>query len=325
MQFDQLKRREFILALGGAAAWPFAALGQQTKVPTIGILVLGNPDPASFMTALREELSKVGYTEGQNIRLEFRSGGGDASVLGNLAAELVQLKVDIIVAWHTPAAMAVKQATNSIPVVMAGVGDAVATGLVASLARPGGNITGNTAIAAEVMGKNVELIRETLPAARRVAVLTNTVDPFSKPFLSQIESAGRALGIDIDRVMMHPTENADIHFEGMSRNKVDAVIIQPTLLRRDVVELALKYKLPSFSMINVFASSGGLMSYGAFAPAQWREVAVYVDRILKGSRPADLPVAQPTKFELVINLKTAKALGLEIPSTLLTRADEVIE
>ena len=321
-----MKRREFVLVLGGAAVMgPHAARAQQTKVPTIGVLVLGNPDPGPFLMALREALGKVGYTDGQNFRLEFRSAGGNAGALGDLAAELVRLKADIIVAWHTPAATAAKQATANIPIIMAGVGDAVATGLVASLARPGGNVTGNTSIAAEIMAKNVELIRETLPAARRVAVLANTVDPFSKPFLDQIELAARTLGIDIDRVMMHPTEKAETHFEGMSRNKADAVIIQPTLLRRDVVELALKHQLPSFSMVSLFASSGGLMSYSAFAPDQWREVAIYVDKILKGSRPADLPVAQPTRFELVINLKTAKALGLTIPPPLLARADRVIE
>ena len=277
------------------------------------------------MTALREELGKVGYIEGQSFRLELRSAGGDAGALGDLAGELVRLKADVIVAWQTPSAMAAKQATNSIPIIMAAVGDAVATGLVTNLARPGGNITGNTAIAAEVMSKNVELIRETLPAARRVAVLSNTVDPFSKPFLSQIELAAPALGIEISRVMMHPTEKAEAHFEGMSQGKMDAVIIQPTLARRDVIGLALKHQMPSFSMAGLFASSGGLMSYGAFDRDQWREVAVYVDRILKGARPADLPVAQPTRFQLIINLKTAKVLGLTIPPSLLTRADVVIE
>ena len=320
-----MKRRELLWAIGGAAAmWPVAALGQ-AKVPTIGVLVVGNPDPGPFVTALRNELAKVGYIEGQSLRLELRSAGGDISALGNLARELVSLKVDVIVAWQTPPVVAAKQATSSIPIIMSAVGDAVATGLVTNLARPERNITGNTALAAEVMGKNVGLIREALPAARRVAVLANTVDPFTKPFLSQIELAAPALGIEINRVMMNPTENAEAYFEGMSRDKVDAVIIQPTLVRSDVIDLALKHRMPSFSMVGLFARSGGLMSYGAFAPDQWREVAVYVDRILKGARPADLPVAQPTHFELIVNLKTAKALGLTIPPALLTRADEVIE
>jgi putative tryptophan/tyrosine transport system substrate-binding protein len=320
-----MKRREFLLSLGGAVICPFAAFGQQIKVRTIGVLVLGNPDPGPFLKAVREALGKIGYIEGQSFRLELRSAGGDAAALGDLASELVRLKADVIVAWQTPSAMAAKQATNSIPIIMAAVGDAVATGLVKNLARPEGNITGNTALAAEVMAKNVELIRETLPAARRVAVLANTVDPFSKPFLSQIELAAPALGIEINRVMMHPTENAEGHFEGMSQSKVDAVIIQPTLVRRDVIELTLKHQMPSFSMVSSFPSSGGLMSYGASDPDQWREVAIYVDKILKGLRPADLPVAQPTRFELIVNLKTAKTLGITIPPSLLTRADEVIE
>ncbi|MEO6065940.1 MAG: ABC transporter substrate-binding protein [Lysobacterales bacterium] len=304
---------------------PLAALGQQAKVPTIGVLVMGNPDPVPFMTALREALAKLGYVEGQTLRFEQRSAGGDAAALGDLARELVRLKADVIVAWQTPAAVAAKQATTSIPIVMAAVGDAVATGLVTSLARPGANITGSSALAAEVMGKNLGLIRETLPAARRVVVLANAADPFSKPFLSQIERAAPALGIEINRVMMQPAENAEAHFDEMVRRKVDAVIIQPTLARKDVIALALKHKLPSFSVFGLFPHLGGLMSYASFAPEQWRAAAVYVDRILKGARPADLPVAQPTRFELVVNLKTAKALGLTIPPSLLARADVVIE
>ncbi|MEO6065652.1 MAG: ABC transporter substrate-binding protein [Lysobacterales bacterium] len=277
------------------------------------------------MTVLREALAKLGYVEGQSLRLEQRSADGDVNALADLARELVRLKADVIVAWQTPAAMAAKQATSSIPIVMAAVGDAVATGLVTSLARPGANVTGNSALVAEVMGKNVELIRETLPATRRVAVLANAADPFSKPFLSQIELAAPALGIEIIRVMMQPTENAEAHFEEMIRRNVDAVIIQPTLARKDVIALALKHKLPSFSAVGLFPHLGGLMSYGAFAPAMWRAAAVYVDKILKGTRPADLPVAQPTRFELVVNLKTAKALGLTVPPSLLARADVVIE
>jgi putative tryptophan/tyrosine transport system substrate-binding protein len=320
-----VRRRELLLGLGGAAMWPVAALGQQAKVPTIGVLVLGNPDPGPFLAALREELGKLGYIEGQNFRLELRSAGGNAGALGDLAGELVRLKPDVIVGWQTPSATAAKQATSTIPIVMASVGEAVATGLVSNLARPGGNVTGNTAVAAEVMNKNVELIRETLPGARRVAVLANPVDPFTKPFLSQIELAAPALGIDIVRVMMNPTDNAEAYFEAMSQSKTDAVIIQPTLIRKDVIELALKHRLPSFSMVNSLTRAGGLMSYGAFTPDLWREAAAYVDKILKGARPADLPVAQPTHFELIVNLKTAKALGLTIPPSLLTRADEVIE
>jgi putative ABC transport system substrate-binding protein len=175
------------------------------------------------------------------------------------------------------------------------------------------------------MSENMELIRETIPKASRVAVFANSVDPFTPPYLQHIEAAASALGIGIERVMARPTEDADLHFQSMRDKKVDAVIIQPTLLRPGTADLALKHQLPTFSMLATFPFSGGLMVYGANGPAQWREGAVYVDKILKGQRPIDLPVAQPTKFDLVINLKTAKALGMVISPTLLARADEVIE
>jgi len=322
-----MKRREFISLFGGAAAtWPLAARSQQTATPhTIGILVLGNPDPVPFMTAFREGLRNLGYAEKRDIRLEFRSAGEDASALNGLAAELVRLKVDIIVAWQTPPAQAAKQATKEIPIVMTGVGDPVATGLIASLAHPGGNVTGNTAIAAELQAKVVELIRETLPSARRVTVLANATDPFTKPFLAQIEQAALRLGIAIEPVMVEPSEKLDGYFDDIGRTRPDAVIIQPSLLHAGIAELALKHRLPTFSVDEQLPATGGLLSYGSIAVDQWRDAAVYVDKIIKGSRPADLPVAQPTRFALVINLKTAKELGLTIPPLLLVRADDVIE
>ena len=321
-----MKRRDFLCVLGGAAVTgPLAARAQQTKVHVIGILGLGNPDPAHFVAVVREELAKLGYADGRNCRYEVRSAEGNAVQLAVLASELVRLPVDVLVTWQTPPTIAARDASKDVPIVMVSVGDPVATGIVASLSRPGGNITGNTAIAAEVMSKNMELIRETIPKASRVAVFANTVDPFTRPYLQQIEAAAGALGIGIERVMAHPTENADPHFQSMREKKVDAVIIQPTLLRPGVADLALKHQLPAFSMLANFPFSGGLMAYGANGPAQWREGVVYVDRILKGQRPADLPVAQPTRFDLVINLKTAKALGITVPPNLVIRADEVIE
>ena len=321
-----MRRREFLGALGGAAVvWPVVANAQQPKVHTIGILVWGNPEPAAFVMAVREELTKLGYSEGRNCKFEVRSAEGNAAQLSALASELVKLPVDVLVVWQTPPTIAARDATKDIPIVMISVGDPVATGIISSLARPGGNITGNTAIAAEIMSKNMELIREMLPKAARVAAFANTVDPFTKPYLGHIEASARALGIHLERVMAHPTDKADDHFQVMKEKKVDAVIIQPTLLRPGVADLALKYQLPSFSMLASYPRTGGLMAYGANGPAQWREGAVYVDKVLKGQRPADLPVAQPIKFDLVINLKTAKALGLTVPATLLSRADEVIE
>jgi putative ABC transport system substrate-binding protein len=320
-----MRRRYFLTVLGGAAVWPLTANAQQPRPPTIGILTFGNPDPAAFLTVVREELAKLGYAEGRTCTYEIRSAGGNAAQLPVLASELANLPVDVLIVWQTPPTMAARNATKQIPIVMIGVGDPVATGIISSLARPGGNITGNTAIAAEVMSKNMELIREMLPSAARVAAFANTADPFTKPYLGHIEASAGALGISLEPVMALPTDNADAHFQAMKDGKFDAVIIQPTLLGAGMADLALKYQLPSFAMLPAYAHSGGLMAYGANAPAQWREGMLYVDKVLKGQRPADLPVAQPTQFDLVINLKTARALGITVPAALLARADEVIE
>jgi putative tryptophan/tyrosine transport system substrate-binding protein len=326
-----MRRREFITLLGGAAAaascvsWPLAARAQQARMPTIGVLVLGSPPPESILTALRDGLRDVGYTEGRNIRLEIRTADGKADRLPEKAAELVRLKVDIIVAIQTPPATAAKQATNGIPIVMAGVGDPVGTGLVASLGRPGGNVTGLSSGAAEVAGKSVELIREVLPSARRIAVLANATDPFTKPYLAQIGAGARSVGMEMEPVMARPAEALDAAFETMAGKGVDAVIIQGSILRKEAVELAMKHRLPSLSTNRQGPAEGGLMSYAASFGELYRETAVYIDKILKGSKPADLPVAFPTKFELVINLKTAKALGITMPPMLLGTADEVIE
>jgi putative tryptophan/tyrosine transport system substrate-binding protein len=320
-----MRRREFIALLGSGMAWPLTARAQSSKSHTIGILVLGNPDPARFLAFLREELAKLGYEDGRNCGFEVRSAGGNAAHLPALAAEFAGLPVDVLVTWQTPPTIAARDATKTVPIVMVATGDPVATGIVASLSRPGGNVTGNTAIAAEVMSKNMELIREMLPKTERVAAFANSVDPFTKPYLQHIEAAAAALRINLERVMAHPTDNADPYFESMRTKDVDAVIVQPTLLRPGVGDLALKHRLPAFAMNTQFPHMGGLLAYGANGEAQWREGAVYIDRVLKGQRPADLPVAQPTRFDLVINLKTAKALGLDVPASLLARADEVIE
>ena len=321
-----MRRRDFITGVAGATwAWPVIAAAQSTKLPTIGVLVLGNPNPEAFLKVFQDGLRKLGHIDGQNIRLEFRSAEGQASMLPEAAAELVRRKVDVIVAWQTPAVTAAKQATSEIPIVMAGAGDPIATGLVASLSRPGGNVTGMSGMGADMAVKTFELIREVIPSARRVAVLAAATDPFTTPFLAQLELAARALGIEMQPIMLRPGEEFDAAFEDMRRKQVDAVIIQPPLLRKAAVDLALQHRLPSFSITPLLPATGGLMSYSSNQVDQFRAAAVYVDKILKGAKPADLPVAQPTKFELVINLKTAKALGLEVPPMLLARADEVIE
>jgi putative ABC transport system substrate-binding protein len=321
-----VRRREFITLVGGAAAaWPLAARGQQTAMPTIGALVIGNINPEQFWREFRQGLRDLGYVEGQNVRFEFRSAEGEISRLPELAAELVRLKVDVIVTWFTPTAVAAKQATREIPIVMAETGDPVGLGLVASLPRPGGNVTGLASIAAELAGKSVQLIRDLLPSARRVTALANATDPFSKPFLEQIQLGGKATGTTINAIRIKSSEEFETAFAAMEKDPPDAVIVQPSLPGKRAAELALKHHVPAVSVGRWFAEEGGLMSYSANFVVLFRKAAVYVDKILKGARPADLPVEQPTLFELVINMKTARALGITVPQTLLSTADEVIE
>jgi putative ABC transport system substrate-binding protein len=321
-----VKRREFITLIGVAAVgWPLAARAQQPKVPTVGVLVVGAPGSEQFWRLFRKEMRELGYVEGQNIRFEFRSDEGKLDRLPELAAELVRLKVDIIVTWFTPAARAAKQATREIPVVMALAGNPVENGLVESLARPGGNVTGMSTVGAELASKSVELIQELLPSARRVAALANAPDPFSKPFLEQIRLGGQATGVTIDAVMFHGPEELETAFPAMEQKRTDAIIVQASLPAKRVAELALKYRIPGVGIIRAFVEEGGLMTYSAAQADMYRHAAIYVDKILKGAKPAALPVEQPTKFELVINLKTAKALGLSVPPSLLGRADQVIE
>jgi ABC-type uncharacterized transport system substrate-binding protein len=234
-------------------------------------------------------------------------------------------KVDIVVAWQTPAVTAAKQATSEIPIVMAGAGDPVGTGPIASLAQPGGNITGIASVGAELAGKSFELIREMLPAARRVAVLANATDPFTKSMLAQIELSAQTVNIEIQPIFLRPGEQFDKAFEESRAKQVDAVFIQPSLLRKDAVDLANAHRLPSFSFTRLLADVGGLVAYAPNFIDQYREAAVYVHKILQGANPANLPVAQPTKFEFIVNLKTAKSLGLTVPPSLLARTDEVIE
>jgi putative ABC transport system substrate-binding protein len=277
------------------------------------------------MRGFRDALRDVGYIEGQNVRLEVRSADGKTSVLQERAAELVLLKVDVIVTSLTPTALAAKRATTDIPIVMAAAGDPVGTGLVASLARPGGNVTGVSAASAEIAGKSLELMREVIPSAHRVAVLVNNADPFGQQFLEQTREGARALGIEVDPVMAGLETRLEADFDTMSSRKTDAILLQGGMLRMDVFELATKSRLPIFSSNRQVAVAGGLIVYAANAVEVHRQGAEYVDKILKGAKPADLPVTLPTRFELVINLKVAKALGISIPPTLLARADEVIE
>jgi putative ABC transport system substrate-binding protein len=320
-----MKRRNFITLLGGAVTWPSSAHAQQAKLPTVGLLVLGSPPPEAFLKGLRDALRDVGYTEGRNIRLEIRSSEGNPDLLAERAAEFVRLKVDIIVAFQTPAATSAKQATGEIPIVMAMVGDPVGTGLVASYAQPGGNVTGTAAGSTEVAGKTVELIREVLPSARRFAVLANETNPFTKPFLAAIGLSADSAGMEMETVMARPGPPLDEAFESIAAKRVDAVVIQGSMVSKEAVELTMKHRLPAFGISRELPATGGLMGYFANFAEMYRDTAVYVDKILKGTKPSDLPVNFPTKYELVINMKTAKALGLDVPPTLIARADEVIE
>ena len=320
-----MKRREFITLLGGAAAWPVAAGAQQRKVPTIGVLVVEASGLEQFWRLFRENMAELGYVEGHNIRYEFRSDQGQISRASALAAELVSLNVDLIVTWFTPAAQAAKAATRDIPIVMALTGDPIANGLVESLSRPGGNITGMSGVNVQLGGKCVELIREMLPLAHRVVALTQAANPFSKPFLEQIEAGGSAIGIVIGNKTISSIEDLELAFADMEKERPDAVIVQPSLPNKRAADLAATYQIPAVSTFQPFAEQGGLMSYAPAMAYLYRRAAVYVDKILKGAKPGDLPVEQPTQFELIINMKTARALALTVPPSLLARADKVIE
>jgi len=319
-----MKRRDVLALLGGAVGFlPVAAYAQPAKIPTVGVLVVGSPGSDRFWRLFRDDMRELGYVDGKTIRFEFRSDEGQASRLPELAAELVRLKPDAIVAWFTPAATAAKAATNEIPIVMALVGDPVGTGLVQSLSRPGGNVTGMSA--AGTIGKTLDFVREMLPAAHRVAVLVNAPDPFSKPFLAGVQAGGAATGLTIDPIMISNPEELDAAFATLEKNRPDALIVQPSLPVRRIAQLALEHHLPAACGFRPFVDEGGLLSYWLADGPMYRRAAAILDKILKGAKPADLPVEQPTTFELVINLKTAKALGLTVPQSLLQRADEVIE
>lgn len=321
-----MRRREFLKLIGGVTPFcPLPVSAEQTTMATIGVLVRSAPGWQEFWQVFRDAMRELGYVEGNNIKYELRSDQGDIGRLPELAAELVQLQVDVIVPWYTPAAIAAEQATREIPIVCAICGDLVGTGLVQSLARPGGNLTGNSSLTAELSAKFVQLVHEMMPSAHRVAVLANAPDPFSKVFVKQIQSAGQTTRTAIDTIMIDSAEELDAAFAAMDKSRPDAVIVQPSLPTKRVAELALSYRLPAICGSRQFVQDGGLMTYFAVEADMYRRTAVFVDNILKGARPAELPVEQPTKFELILNLKTAKAIGLTIPPTFLALADEAIE
>ena len=322
-----MRRRDFITLIGGAlASRPITARAQQSKVARIGVLYIGTADAEMFKKELREGLRELGYVEGQNIAFEFRSAEGKLDRLPELANELVRLKVDVMVALYVPPSLAAKQATRDIPIVVI-VGDPVETGIVPSLARPGGNITGVSLMASALNGKSVELFRDMLPSLRRVGVLGHSTNPvFAKAMLDEVLAAGRPTGTEIQPVVMVSGPNEfESAFMTMVRERADAVVVQGSLAIKPVTDMAIKYRLPAASTARVFAEIGGLMSFGADGPVAFRHGAKFVQRILQGKQPKDLPIEQPTKFELVINLKTAKTIGLTIPETFLQRADALLD
>lgn len=314
-----------MLLLSAALGWVAAADAAPTKMAKIGVLIMTKPDQEPALRQFREALRNLGYVEGQNIFIEVQSAEGERDRLPELAALLVRDKVDIIAAWMTPAVTAAKDATTEIPIVMLGAGDPVGTGLVASLARPGGNITGIAGVTAELAGKTIELLKEMLPSMRRAAALCNASDPFSQPFLKQIQLAGHTLGIEVAPIMAMKDHDLDSAFAAALEKRVDGVIVQPSLPLRHAAKLALRDHLPAASPLAPFAGLGGLLGYGGLSSENSSRAAVFVDKILKGRSPADLPVEQPARFDLVINLRTAKVLGITVPGSLLARADQVIE
>ena len=318
-----MKRREFITLLGGAVlASPLAAHAQPARIPTIGLSTLSNPDP--YWGYLEEGFRAAGYIPGKNIRLEFRSADGNLAVLARQSEEFVRANVDAIVAIQTPASQAAMRATKTIPIVIA-AGAAVETGLVDSLHRPGGNVTGISTTGPELAAKTVEIMRDTLPSLRRIAVMLNAHDlAFGKPMLGQVEVAAASLGIEVQSLVVATPKDFVRAFSTIDKS-VQALIPQPSLPRNDILALALKHRIPTITPNVGWTRAGAFMSYAADLRDVCFKVAVYVDRILKGQKPADLPVELPTKFELVFNLKTAAAIGVTVPPTLLARADEVIE
>jgi putative ABC transport system substrate-binding protein len=328
-----MERRTFMaMVTGGLVAAPLAAEGQQAgKVPRIGYLALNPAANPHLYEAFRQGLRDLGYVEGRNVVIEYRDAEGKPERLPALAAELVALKVDVIVAANTLAALAAKQATRNLPIVFTFAADPVTSGLVTSLARPGGNVTGLSALTPELVGKCLELLQQAVPGVSRVAVLWQPGglgERTEKAMLKDAEVAARALGVRLQLVEARGSADFDRAFSDMTRARAGALTVLPYAMfineRRRLVDLAAKNRLPAVYPWREGADAGGLMAYGPDVPDLYRRAAPYVDKILKGAKPGDLPVAQPTKFELVINLKTAKALGLTIPPALLQRADEVI-
>jgi putative ABC transport system substrate-binding protein len=331
-----MRRREFITLLSGSAVWwllapPVPQAQQVGKVYRIGYLSNSSStaNPHLF-EAFRQGLRELGWVEGQNISIDPRFAEGRSDRLADLAAELVRLKVDIIITTSTPATLAAKNATGTTPIVAANFGDPVGLGLIESLARPNGNITGlSFSVGVETFGKELELLKEIAPEFRRVAVLSNPTNPYHAPAISNVKVAAQALKVELQLLETRGSNEFDGAFAAMSKERAGALLVVTdpifVLHRARLADLASKNRLPSMYGMGEYVKAGGLIPYGPNLSDRFRHAATFVDKILKGAKPADLPVQQPTKFELTINLRTAKTLGLTVPPSLLARADEVIE
>jgi putative tryptophan/tyrosine transport system substrate-binding protein len=326
-----VKRRDFITLLGGAAgAWPLAARAQQTaKPPTVGVLGPGTPSSyGQWVAIFVRRLHELGWIEGRTVTIEYRWAEGRTERAADIAAEFVQRRVDVIVTSGTGTVLAAKQATSVIPIVFAAAGDPVGTGVIASLARPGGNITGLSAQTSDAAGKRLELLREVVADLRRLAIIGNVGNSLTVLEIGEVQAAARTLGLEVISLEVRRGEDIVPAFEALNdRAEALYVVLDPltNTHRIRINTLALAARLPTMHGSREFVEAAGLMSYGTNFSDLWRRAGDYVDKILHGAKPGDLPVEQPTKFDLIINLTTAKALGLEIPPTLLARADEVIE
>src|SRR5262249_28504708 len=326
-----MKRREVIAVLGGAAAWPLAARAQRAAIPKVGFLYPASPDTiADRVRGFRQGLKDVGYVEGENVAIEYRGADGQFDRLPALAAELVRGQVAAIAAGNLASALAAKATTTTIPIVFAVGEDPVRFGLVASLARPGSNLTGINFLNVDVTTKRLELLRDLVPAATRVAVLVNpTNGPVAELALRHVEEAARALGVQIQVLNASTSREIDSVFAALTRERPDGLFVSGDALfssRRVQVSIAAaRHAVPATYSQRAFTDVGGLMSYGGNVPEAYRQGGIYIGRILKGAKPADLPVVQASKFELVINAQTARTLGLAVPPSLLALADEVIE
>jgi ABC-type uncharacterized transport system substrate-binding protein len=327
-----MKRREFITLLGGAVAtWSLATHARaQAKIPRVGFM--GNSTAAleaNLVDAFREGLRELGYEEGHNIVIEYRWADGQYERFPALVTELIAAKVDVIVTAGTPAALAVKKATTTVPLVMVAVGDPVGTGLVPSLARPDGNLTGLSSVAPDLEGKRLELLREIVPSVSRVAVFFNSVNPFHVASMRQAQVAGETLGIKVQQHDIRKSEDLDEAFAAIRKERPDALLILADRVflhnRQRMMDFTQEQRLPNVNAYKELVEAGGLISYGPSYEDMHKRAAIYVNKILKGAKPGNLPIEQPTKFTLVVNLKAAKALGISMPPTVLSRADEVVE